>query len=345
MGGYLVENLSSYQHNVYVTSRANRFHKDIHYIQGNAHDLDFLKSVLTITHWDAIVDFMNYHTYEIQERIKLMLKSTDQYIFFSSCRVYAESLLPLNENSSRLLDVCTDLDYLRTDEYALSKARQEDIIVRSGSKGWTIVRPYITYSNNRLQLGVKEKETWLFRVLNKHSIVFHEDIAKRKTTLTYGRDVANALVKLIGNSRADHAIVNITGNDSMRWGDILNLYVNTCEEVLAYRPNIVMLDDSKDLEGRVGNKYQVKYDRLYDRVFDCSFLNKLCQEEIYFTPMQIGLKECLVNFLSGTRNIASPEWVYQGWADSISKEFFRLSEINSYSNMLKYFLYRFNIRI
>ena len=163
--------------------------------------------------------------------------------------------------------------------------------------------------------------------------------------MTYGRDVANALVKLIGNSRADHAIVNITGNDSMRWGDILNLYVNTCEEVLAYRPNIVMLDDSKDLEGRVGNKYQVKYDRLYDRVFDCSFLNKLCQEEIYFTPMQIGLKECLVNFLSGTRNIASPEWVYQGWADSISKEFFRLSEINSYSNMLKYFLYRFNIRI
>ena len=41
------------------------------------------------------------------------------------------------------------------------------------------------------QLGVLEKELWLYRALNGRTIVFSKDIAEKSTTLTYGYDVAS----------------------------------------------------------------------------------------------------------------------------------------------------------
>ena len=53
-------------------------------------------------------------------------------MFLSSSRVYASQESPIREDSMRLLDVSHDSIYLKTDEYALAKARQEDILRKSG---------------------------------------------------------------------------------------------------------------------------------------------------------------------------------------------------------------------
>ena len=53
----------------------------------------------------------------------------------------------------------------------LTKALQENLLRASGYKNWTIVRPYITFSDIRLQLGVYEKEQWLYRALQGRAIV------------------------------------------------------------------------------------------------------------------------------------------------------------------------------
>lgn len=52
---------------------------------------------------------------------------------------------------------------LSIDEYAITKAHQENLLINSKNKNWTIIRPYITYSEQRLQLGTFEKEDWLYR--------------------------------------------------------------------------------------------------------------------------------------------------------------------------------------
>ena len=71
---------------------------------------------------------MSYTTEELKDRIELMLSATEQYIFLSSSRVYAGTDSLLTEDSPRLLDVTNDKEYLKTDEYALAKAREENII-------------------------------------------------------------------------------------------------------------------------------------------------------------------------------------------------------------------------
>lgn len=179
MGKPLVQYLKLSGHDVYVTSRqAHQSGENLHYIQGNAKDNEFLKSILS-RDFDSIVDFMVYGSNELEKRLPLLLDSTKQYVFFSSSRVYAESDQPLIEASPRLLDVCRDPEYLKTDEYALAKTREENLLINSGTNNWTIIRPYITYNDQRLQLGVYEKENWLYRALHGRTIVFPADIANK----------------------------------------------------------------------------------------------------------------------------------------------------------------------
>ena len=163
MGVHLVNLLSSNPNcRITVTSRSRREGKDnVSYVQGNGHDIAFLNTLLK-DKYDVIVDFMNYHTEEFRERYRILLNACGQFVYLSSSRVYADSDSPITEESPRLLDVTTDAEYLRTDEYALAKARQENLLRESEHKNWTIIRPYITYSEIRLQLGVLEKEAWLY---------------------------------------------------------------------------------------------------------------------------------------------------------------------------------------
>ena len=125
MGIHLIERLVAKGIFVTVTSRKDRDSAEyVTYVKGNAHDVNFLTTLLERKRWDVIVDFMVYSTEEFRDRAELLLKSTKQYIFLSSARVYADSKEAITEDSSRLLDVSPDKKFLQTDEYPLSKARE-----------------------------------------------------------------------------------------------------------------------------------------------------------------------------------------------------------------------------
>ena len=140
MGVHLVELLSQRGDAVFVTSRRERpSRKNVTYVRGDAHDNVFLQTLLDSRRWDAIVDFMVYRTEEFRHRVPQLLAATAQYVFLSSSRVYADSAEPITEDSPRLLDISTDAAYLKTDEYALAKARQENAL-REEIKGGGIGR-------------------------------------------------------------------------------------------------------------------------------------------------------------------------------------------------------------
>ncbi|MCD7824183.1 MAG: NAD-dependent epimerase/dehydratase family protein [Oscillospiraceae bacterium] len=221
-----------------VTSRKERNSERVKFIKGDAKDLDFLSNLISHGDFDVIVDFMRYTAPEFSERVDLFLRSTKQYIYLSSARVYAESKHPLTESSPRLLDVCDDSEYLKTDEYALAKARQEDILYASGKSNYTIVRPGITYGPERLQLGISEKEEWLFRALCGNSVVFPKDIQSVKATMTSGRDVAMAMAKLINNPKAIGQMVHITSSNAVTWAEVAEYILMSLRKRLAILSSI-----------------------------------------------------------------------------------------------------------
>lgn len=334
MGTHLVDLLSQQGHEVTVTSRTRSDTAGhVHYLKGDAHDSYFLNPILAREQWSAIVDFMVYSTPAFEARAQSLLDATDQYVFLSSSRVYAQSSTPLTEDSPRLLDVSTDQAYLATDEYALSKARQENILLASGHSNWTIVRPYITFSSDRLQLGVLEKEDWLFRALKDRAIFFSKDINTRLTTLTYGEDVAKGMLSLIGHSDALGQAFHITSPTPHRWSDVLVTYLDTLQTHNSVRPKVVLADLDVFMKAHPA-KYQITYDRLYDRVFNNAKIGRFIDITQFKDPL-LSLESCLETFLENPRfKYISAR--HEALKDFATREWTPHSQIPSLKQKLRY---------
>jgi nucleoside-diphosphate-sugar epimerase len=340
MGAHLVKCLEGKDIKIFVTSRAKHTNSEqVQYLQGNARDMDFLTEVLKKS-WDVIIDFMSYGTDEFKSRMDLLLGATSQYVFLSSARVYSKSEVPITEETPRLLNVSTDEVYLKTDEYALAKARQENLLYDSGCRNWTVIRPSITFSETRLQLGVLEKESWLYRALHGRSIVFSDDIADKLTAMTYGEDVAKGIASIVGNSKAFGEIFHITSEEAFRWNEILEIYLEVLENNLGSRPNVVMTKKSLNL--RV-NKYQVIYCRYFNRRFDNSKIKKFADVDA-FRKTEEGLRHCLETFLEYP-SFLNINWTLEAMNDRAAGEYTPLREIPSLKLRVLYLAERYRLSI
>lgn len=340
MGISLVSILVKRGFKVYVTSRKEHDdEKNIVYIRGNAKDTDFLKTIID-KRYDAIVDFMSYTTAEFKSRANMLLASTNQYIFISSARVYAESSERLTEESPRLLDVCSDKEYLSTDEYALSKARQENILFESGKKNFTIVRPSLTYNNNRLQFAISEKEEWLYRAMHNRSVIFPKDMENVYTSMAYGGDVANAISYLVGNEKAYGEIIQIASEDALTWSEVLEVYQKAFEGVMGHRMKIVSVPDSLEIAKKLDRYYQIKYARAISRKFDCSKLKLITDDKVKFISAQEGLSRCLGEFLKNPSFEGIYSWP-NAYFDKASHEHTKLIEFSTWKEKTKYLIGRY----
>jgi len=341
IGGQLVAALDPHKHEIHVTSRrALAPTGNVKYIQGNAQDNAFLFELLR-KDWDVIVDFMVYDTPAFRRRIDGLLGAGGQYVFISSARVFADAAGLITERSPRLLDVSQDATFLASDEYALTKARQEDLLRASGRGNWTIIRPYITFGDGRLQLGTLEKEGWLYRASKGRSIVFCDDLMGKWTTMTEGADVARIIAQILGNPDTLGEDYNIAGRQAITWEDVLTLYLDELEAHLGTRPQVVLQDlDSFCLSA--SSVPQVIYDRMYDRRFDPAKIGGLFDLDS-LTDCRSGLKTRLRAQLAGG-GFLSMDWRAEALRDRAAGEHIRLSEISGGKQKLRYLHHRYSPR-
>lgn len=341
IGSFLVDFLyKEKRKDVFVTTRRKISDKDnIRFIQGNAHEFSFLSQICS-RKWDTIIDFMSYKTNEFNQRVGILLDSTKHYIFISSARVYSNNELPIKETTPRILDVSNDREYLNSDEYALTKARQEDILKKQNSNNYTIVRPYITYGNQRLQFGVLEKEEWLYRALKGRTIVFPKDAYNKKTTMTSGKDVAYFIYNLIDNIHVKGETFHVTNNQSVTWKDIFNIYRRIIEREKGIKIKLKLVSNEHFFKCRSKSLiYQLIYDRLYNRFFNTS-KEEFIVDIKNFETIENGLETCLKDFLH-SQNYNYINWKYEAKKDKLTNELTNLSEICGTKNKIKYLIYRF----
>lgn len=341
MGTPLAKCLES-QNEVWVTSRKKRVSQgNLHYVLGNAKNLDFLNEVLP-SGWDAVVDFIVRSEKELSNCIDLFLNNTNQYIYISSARVYAETNGKITEKSPRLLDVSEDSVFLQTKEYSLVKARAENLLMNNTRKNYTIIRPSITYNTYRLQLGVMEKEGWLYRAMKGRSIVFSEDMKDKLTTLTYGEDVAKGIASLIGKQEALGEVFHITNNNSLTWGEVLNIYKSALEKILDRSINVCWTNTTTNLYFK-HQQYQIKYCRYYNRTFDNSKIGAFIDVSKFVNPEE-GLSSALMSFCNNPqfRNI---NWTLEAINDKAAHERTPLHEIPSIKSKIIYLCHRYNLSL
>lgn len=345
MGVSLVGLLSK-ENIVYVTSRKpHESTNTVKYLRGDAKKKAFLDGVLSMRHWDAVVDFMVRSEKELKDCLSLCLESTDQYVFISSARVYEESDISITEETPRLLDVSKDVEYLKTNEYALEKAREEDLLIHSGKVNYTIIRPSITYNTHRLQLGVLEKENWLYRALHGRSIVFSKDVSDKLTTMTSGDDVAKGIASILCKKEALGEVFHITCHQkSLPWSRVLDIYLEVLERHFGNKEKIpvVMTDKSTNLSFP-DKIYQLIYCRYFNRTFNNSKIARFCDVETFVMPEQ-GLAYCLSHFLENP-TFSSINWCIEAVNDRVAGEWTPLHEIPTIRGKVYYVLYRYDLAL
>lgn len=328
------------KYEVFATSRMQQKSADIYWIQGNAHDLIFVRDSLLSQDYDVIVDFMNYKTLEFKERYELFLTHTSHYIFLSSARVYAPSDNMLDEKAPRILDVCKDELYLQKDSYDLAKARQEDLLNSSCFNNYSILRPSLTYNDDRLQFALFELNEWIYRVFDGNSILFPNEMRNVTTTMTHGKDVARLISKLILNEGSYGETFNISGGGSLTWNEILEVYSTTLERKLSRQVKLSFIEGAEQIAAKLNRNDQYKYARGINRVFSNLKIENLVGT-IPYIPIEEGLATCLSNFLDSGRSISRPSCRIVAYFDRLAHEKTSLKCFESPKQRLGYILYRY----
>ncbi len=238
----------------------------------NAMDDEWLRKQITETKYDAVLDFMSYSLPDFKKRVDLFLDNTDQYMFLSSCRVYANEEIPVKESSPRLLDVSEDEEYRRlyTTEYSLYKAMEEDILIDSGRKNFTIILPATTYSTGRAQLVTLEANTFVYRAFLGKPVALPIQAKDKPATLSWGGDVGIMIARLAGKKEALGEKFIVASAEHHTWGEIAEIY----RELLGLQYEWIDKEDYLHiLSGETISpyiRYQLEYARLFDRITDNS---------------------------------------------------------------------------
>lgn len=296
MGAHLVPELINLGYKVDVVSLEDKesANPNLNYFKCDIKDLENLNNLLK-NDYNAIVDFMIYGTKEFADKCDLFLNNTDQYVYLSSYRVYADAKGPITESTPRLLDVSTDSHYLASDDYSLHKARGEDRLKASGKTNWTIVRPTITYSNQRIQLTCLEGNTIINRSRLGKPVVVSKDAMKAQTTMTWGGDVAKMISRLVLNKSAMGEAYTTATAEHHSWEEIAEYY----KELIGLKYLAVSTDEFlsiKSDEPYDNYRWKVIYDRVYDRIIDnTKILNVAGMKQSELMPLYEGLKRELAN--------------------------------------------------
>lgn len=342
MGKPLVDILcENPDYEVHATSRKPKKDDKIHWLTGNAKEDSFFKTILEQYRFDAIVDFMTYKTAQFSDRYQFILQNTDHYLFTSSARVYAKTDTIIDEASPRILDVCDDSEYLAKDSYDLAKARQENLLMRSGKNNWTIFRPSLTYNSKRLQFTIFELPEWIYRVLDQNSIIFPTEMSTILTTMTHGSDVAQILSRLILNPNAFGEVFNINGGGHLTWGEVLGVYKSAIEAEIGREVKVCEVQGVEEITRHLKRYDQYRLARGISRVFNNDKVESAIGGYEY-TSMREGLTRCIQTYLKQPDAITLP-FRTAAYLDRLADETTPLRRFNSAKHKLGYVLGRFGV--
>ena len=290
MGRPLVKSLAEGGHSMFVVCRkkigedeAERLARNGGgYFYGDAKDKEFMGGVLT-RHYDAIVDFCIYSSAEFRERMDMFLDRTDQYVCLSTAAVYADIPTPKNETSPRYMEVDPpEVGTVKWDWYCYEKARIEDMLLTSGRRNWTIVRPGITMNANHIGWGNWWDDDWVGRIIRGRKVAVEEDMLDFKFTLSSGAQVAFLIGSIIGNQKAMGEVFNVCSRDIWTWRKMLNIYKQIFLKY-GYEMKVEYINSREVIGANATLEYWYKRARLLDRVFDntkiCSIIPSQKQEE------------------------------------------------------------------
>lgn len=290
MGVYLVPELArrGFAVDAVALDKVSPFGPDVRYTCGDAYGDAALIGERLKKGYDVIIDFLMYPDVPaFYEKQKAYRSAAGQYIFLSTYRVYADTDAVITESSPRLLDVTADKDYRAQDEYALYKAKAENILFTAAEKNWTIVRPAITYSKRRFQLVTLEARDFLPRVKAGKPVYLPDAALAHQATMSWAGDVAQMIAALTDNPAALGEAFTVSTAEHNTWREVAELY----GRLIGLTYEVVPAEAYLGFLGCDLLSAQLYYDRCFDRVVDNSKILRIAGlKQSDLMPLEAGLR-------------------------------------------------------
>jgi len=263
LGTYTAEELLRLGHKVDVICLEDKVSDNdrLRYFKARA-ELPYLEELFKKEHYDGIINFIHYK--DPSDYIpyhELLSRSAEHLIFLSSYRVYADLSHPITEDAPQLLDVIKDdPDFLKDEDYALSKSRAERFLNDNPyPKNWTIVRPVISFSDRRLDIVTVSRHE-VIEAAKADKVI---QLPVKARDLVAGLDWAGNSGKMIANLLFKKECIGeaytVSSAQNLTNAEIADIYT----DILGVRFEWVPMVYPE-------NNYIWKYDRIYDRRIDNS---------------------------------------------------------------------------
>lgn len=314
-------------YDVYAVSRGSRRPtKDVTTIVADVRNTEVFAAAVEGFVFHTVVDLVSFDAVQSAAVLEAISGKCKQYMFVSSATVYDSAKKGLiSESSSRVT---------KGWRYPLKKIDAEKSVMSECAKrgiAFTIVRPYITYSEQRISFGEWEGVSVIERIKDGRPIVLGDELANTVTTLTHSYDLSVGMAGLVGNESAYNEDFHITSDEYMTWRQVFEVAGN----VIGKKPNIIDMGIDKVASSFPEIRGKIE-DRCLVRKFDNSKIKKAVPGFKCKYSLEDGYRQVIGGILG--KDSAPSDLVTQAKIDRLARKYASVSglkAIDSYRKSLR----------
>lgn len=312
--------------------------ESVHRIKADFYDLVSLKTCLTGMTFDVVIDFLSRNKEDIKRVFPICSRICQQYVFISSACVFRreETDFPITESSPK---PNTKWSYC-IEKYEAEIALRE-YFHRINRSYYTIIRPYITYDENRIPIGIAPSYKYHRTIIERISMgkpMFVINGGSMFTTITYVTDFSKGVIGLLLNSKAINEDFNVVADFRCTQKELLEKLYSKLG-----KPNNIIEVSETDLCHYLPNYAgMIVGDRALNAVFD----NRKLKDAIPNLYFEFDIDRGLDIVIERYKNSCSPiDYQYEGQTDYVLKRvgvkipFIQEENYNNFTNKIIYLLY------
>lgn len=330
-------------HQVAVFNRGNSINSLPHGVKtfvGDFRNTEILKKCFSTSNFDVVVDFLSRTKPDIERTFPIFQGKCKQYIFISSACVYQRTNTgeALTEDAAK-----PNHDW----NYSVEKYECEECLKKFSHQNsytsYTIIRPYITYDDERIPLGITPFPYRLHRTIIERIKAgkpwFVWDGGHQITTVTHTSDFAVGVVGLFLNSKAMNEDFHITGDDSCTQLQLIESVYGK----LHILPNIINVRTDEMCKSLQEYKGMLVADRALNAIFDNTKIKSVVPELRFETSIDKGLDQVLKYWENSKDYIY--DYKFEGRIDRLLSKQNKISYVkypnDHHNSHLVYCLYRY----
>ncbi|MBO5397364.1 MAG: NAD-dependent epimerase/dehydratase family protein [Clostridia bacterium] len=307
---------------VYILNRGKSKNKNtndkVKFIKGDIRRVEQLKETFKDSYFDVIIDFLSFSGKGIKDTLEIFNNKCDQYIFISSATAYRKT-----KKGEKITE-----NYELSNpnwEYARGKKECEEFLKinyeKTGQK-YTIVRPYVTYSDTRIPFAIiPHEKQWTLaqRILNGKPIVLWDN-GQATCTLTSTKDFAVGMIGLFKNEKAYNEAFHITTDYTLTWYEALQCIGKALgkEVIVANIPTEYIIKNMPDVKGVL----------LGDKGLDREFDNTKIKSVVPNYDAQIKFEDGIKSTIEFYKNNKFMQDIDYGWDARIDNLIYKYNKKN-----------------